>query len=263
MPKPLSGKRALVTGSTQGLGFATACRLAADGCDVVVHGLAEAVTLDALRAGLERDYGVRVLSSAADLRKAEDIAALMEAAIRSFGGVDILVNNAVARHTAPVHDFTPADWEDSIAVNLTAAFHTTRLALPGMKRNRWGRIVNVSSIYGLRGAVNRVGYVTTKTALLGLTRAVALETARDGITCNAICPGTSESPVHEDALARLISTTGYSRQEAEAQLLTGKQPSARLISADGIAALIAFLCGNDAASITGATLPVDAGWSAG
>ena len=131
-----------------------------------------------------------------------------------------------------------------------------------MKTAGWGRIVNVSSIYGLRGAMNRVGYVTTKTALIGLTRAVALETAKDQITCNAVCPGTSESPVHEDALARMAQD-GMARVEAEARLLAGKQPTGRLVAADGVAALIAFLCSDAAADITGAVLAIDAGWSAG
>jgi 3-hydroxybutyrate dehydrogenase len=132
-----------------------------------------------------------------------------------------------------------------------------------MKRTRWGRIVNVSSIYGLRGAANRVGYVTTKTALIGLTRAVALETAKDGITCNAVCPGTSESPVHEDSIARMAVNEGLSPAAAEIRLLAGKQPTGRLIAADGVAGLIAFLCTDTAADITGAVLPIDAGWSAG
>jgi 3-hydroxybutyrate dehydrogenase len=132
-----------------------------------------------------------------------------------------------------------------------------------MRQNNWGRIINVSSIYGLRGAANRVGYVTTKTALIGLTRAVALETAKDGITCNAVCPGTSESPVHHDAIARLITAEGLSPVAAELQLLVGKQPTQRLISANAVAAVVTFLCSDAAADITGATLPIDAGWSAG
>jgi 3-hydroxybutyrate dehydrogenase len=263
MTKSLSGKRALVTGSTQGLGLAIATRLAADGCDVVVHGLAGSKALDAIRASLERDHHVRALSSGADLRNPVEIAEMIAAAAGSIGGIDILVNNAVARHTGPIEDFTPAAWDESLAVNLSAAFHTTRLVLPAMKQNTWGRIVNVSSIYGLRGATNRVGYVTTKTALIGLTRAVALETAKDGITCNAVCPGTSESPVHHDAIARLIAAEGLSPVAAELQLLSGKQPTQRLISAQGIAAFVAFLCSDQAADITGAVLPVDAGWSAG
>ena len=263
MNRPLSGKRALITGSTQGLGLAIARRLAADGCDVVIHGLAESTTLDTIRAEFERDHGVRAQSSGADLRSPAQIDELINAVGRTLGGIDILVNNAVARHNAPVESFTTASWDESLAVNLSAAFHTTRLVVPTMKQNKWGRIVNVSSIYGLRGAANRVGYVTTKTALIGLTRAVALETAKDGITCNAVCPGTSESPVHHDAIARLIAAEGVSPIAAELQLLAGKQPTQRLISAQAVAALVAFLCTEQAADITGAVLPVDAGWSAG
>lgn len=263
MNRPLSGRRALITGSTQGLGLAIATRLAADGCDVVIHGLADAATLEAIRAGFEREHAVRALSSSADLRSPAEIDGLIAAAGRSLGSIDILVNNAVVRHNAPVEAFTTASWDESLAVNLSAAFHTTRVVVPAMKQNNWGRIINVSSIYGLRGAPNRVGYVTTKTALIGLTRAVALETAKDGITCNALCPGTSESPVHHDAIARLIAAEGLSPVAAELQLLAGKQPTQRLISAQSVAAFVAFLCSDQAADITGAVLPVDAGWSAG
>jgi 3-hydroxybutyrate dehydrogenase len=263
MNRPLSGKRALITGSTRGLGLATARRLAADGSDVVIHGLEEGAALEAIRAGVERDHGVRAISSGVDLRDPAAIASLITAAVDALGGIDILVNNAVARHSAPVEEFTAEDWNTTLAVNLSSAFHTTRLLVPGMKQRGWGRIVNVSSIYGLRGATDRVGYVTTKTALLGLTRAVALETAKDGITCNAVCPGTSASPVHEEAIARMIASEGLSPVAAEMQLLVGKQPTGRLVSADGVAALIAFLCSDAAADITGAALPIDAGWSAG
>jgi len=263
MNRPLAGRRALITGSTQGLGLAAARRLAADGCDVVLHGLDNGGDIEATRAGLEREFGVRVRHSGADLREPEQIEMLIADTTGALDAIDILVNNAVARHTALVEEFRPADWDEAMAVNLSAAFHTTRLVVPMMKKAGWGRIVNVSSIYGLRGAVNRVGYVTTKTALIGLTRAVALETAKSGITCNAVCPGTSESPVHEAALAQMTASESLSRAVAEARLLAGKQPTGRLIGADGVAALIAFLCTDAAADITGAVLPIDAGWSAG
>ena len=258
MTRSLSGKRALVTGSTHGLGLAVARRLAAAGCDVVIHGLGGPTAHH-----VDPADGGRVRHSSADLRDARQVAQLIGETVDAWGGIDVLVNNAVARHTGPVEAFEPWQWDESIAVNLSAAFHAIRLSLPSMKKNRWGRIVNVSSIYGLRGATNRVGYVTTKTALVGLTRAVALETAKDGITCNAVCPGTSESPVHELALQRLIASQAVARVDAEAQLLAGKQPTARLIAADGVAAVVAFLCSDEAADITGAALPIDAGWSAG
>jgi 3-hydroxybutyrate dehydrogenase len=180
----------------------------------------------------------------------------------AFGGIDVLVNNAVVRHAHPIEAYPVDAWDEGLAANLSAAFHTIRLALPGMKAAGWGRIVNMSSIYGLRAAPNRIGYVTTKTALIGLTRAVALETTGFGITCNAVCPGTVETPVHEDAVRAMIAAQGIDRSEAEGRLLAGKNPTGRFVSADGVAALVAFLCGPDAADITGAVLPIDGGWSA-
>jgi 3-hydroxybutyrate dehydrogenase len=250
MLRPLEGKCALVTGSTQGLGLAAARALAAAGCRVIVHGLGEPPVIDA------------AMFSAADLRDPEAIAALVRDAAGRFGGIDILVNNAVVRHVAPVEEFDVAHWNEAIAVNLSAAFHTTSVALPYMKHRQWGRIVNVSSIYGLRGAANRVGYVTTKTALIGLTRAVALETVNHGITCNAICPGTTESPVHQDAIERMAAAEMISGEDAERRFLASKQPSGRFIPAASVGALLLFLCSDGAAHITGTALPIDDGWSA-
>jgi 3-hydroxybutyrate dehydrogenase len=259
--RPLAGRSAVVTGSVRGLGLAAARRLAAAGCHVALNGFDAVDDVAALRRGIEDQHGVRTIYSPADLRRMDDIERLIAGAVDAFGNVDIVVNNAVVRHTAPVEAFTPADWDDAIAVNLSAAFHTIRLTVPGMKRNGWGRIVNVSSIYGLRGAVDRVGYVTTKTALIGLTRAVALETVKDGITCNAVCPGTSATPVHEAAVTALMSRDALDRAAAEERVLQGKQPLGRFIDADRVAALIVFLCGPEAADITGAALPIDGGWS--
>ncbi len=259
--RPLAGKRALVTGSVRGLGLAAARRLAASGCHIILNGFGADGSVAAICGALEHEHGVRTLYSPADLRDPDQIARLVDAAGSEFGGVDILVNNAVVRHAAPIEQFAPADWDEAIAVNLSAAFHTIRLTLPAMKRRGWGRIVNVSSIYGLRGAVNRAGYVTTKTALIGLTRAVALETAADGITCNAICPGTSATPVHEATVDALMASEGLARPDAVRRALQGKQPTGRFVGAEEVAALIAFLCGPDAADITGAALPIDGGWS--
>ena len=260
--RPLAAKCALVTGSVRGLGLAAARRLAAAGCDVVLNGFGAEDDIDAIRQSIEDDHRVRAIYSPADLRVPGEIERLVATAIDTFGNVEILINNAVVRHTGAIEAFAPADWDESVAVNISAPFHTTRLVLPAMKRNGWGRIVNVSSIYGLRGAVNRVGYVTGKTALVGLTRAVALETVTHGITCNAICPGTTETPIHEATLQTLIATEGLSRRDAERTLLRGKQPTGRLVSADQVAALIVFLCSPEAADITGAVLPIDGGWSA-
>ena len=246
----LDDKCALITGSTQGLGLAAARAFAAAGAQVIVHGLGAPDAIDA------------AMVSHADLRDPGQIAALFREAAARFGGVDILVNNAVVRHTASIETFSREAWDESIAVNLTAAFHTIHLAVPYMKHRRWGRIINVSSIYGSRGAANRAAYVASKTALIGLTRAVAVETVNDGITCNAVCPGTTESPVHQDAIAKLATLHGVSLTDAERQFLTAKQPSGRFIAAHSVAALMLFLCSGDAAHITGAALPIDDGWSA-
>ena len=259
--RPLAGKCALVTGSVRGLGLAAVRSLAAAGCNVVLNGFEATEDIGGIQRALEHEHGVRSLYSAADLRDPGQIAQLVSAANGAFGPVDILVNNAVVRHTAPVEEFSTTAWEEGLAVNVSAAFHTTRLVIPAMKRQAWGRIINVSSIYGLRGAVNRVSYVTAKTALIGMTRAVALETVAHGITCNAVCPGTSATPVHETRVETLMQTGALSRADAERQVLQGKQPSGRFIAAEKVAALIVFLCGPDAADITGAALPVDGGWS--
>jgi 3-hydroxybutyrate dehydrogenase len=254
----LAGKRALVTGSTQGLGLAVAKRLGSAGCDIVLHGLGDPDAVAGIQLQIKSDFRVQCMVSFADLRNLCSI----EQIFAEVGHVDILVNNAVVRHVAAIESMSPKDWDEDLAVNLSSAFHTIRLALPGMKTRNWGRIVNVSSIYGLVGATNRAGYVTTKTALIGLTRAVALETTSYNITCNAVCPGTSATPLHEAALATLRETQNLQRDAAERLLLEGKQPTGRLIAPDGVAALIALLCAPETRDITGAAIPIDGGWSA-
>jgi 3-hydroxybutyrate dehydrogenase len=179
----------------------------------------------------------------------------------TFGAIDILVNNAVARYAAPVEQFPPGEWDLAIAVNLSAAFHTIRLALPAMRRHNWGRIINVSSIYGLKATTNRISYVTTKTALIGMTRAVALETRDQNITCNAVCPGTVETPVHRKRIEDMMTSESLTRDEAEQQFLATKQPGGRFITAEDVAAMMLFLCGPESRDITGAALPIDGGWS--
>jgi 3-hydroxybutyrate dehydrogenase len=262
MPPLLTGRTALITGSTQGLGLAAARRFAAAGCNVVFSGLVEGQGVAQVQRALESEHGVRTIFSSADLRDPAEIDRMLAEAHGAFGQIDILVNNAVVRHTGSVEGLLPQQWDEAIAVNLSAAFHTIRLALPGMKARNWGRIINVSSIYGLRGATGRVGYVTTKTALIGLTRAVALETHAHAITCNAVCPGTTRTPVHEAAVAALGRDEGLGEADAEARVLAGKQPTGRLVDADAAAALMVFLCTEDARDITGAVLPIDGGWSA-
>jgi 3-hydroxybutyrate dehydrogenase len=257
----VKGKCALITGSVQGLGLAAAKQFAEAGCHVVLNGFADAEAIAAIRTDIERQYGVRTLYSGADLRVPGEIEQMISRSVEAFGAVDILVNNAVVRHAAPVEAFAAERWDEGIAVNLSAAFHTIRLALPLMKKRDWGRIVNVSSIYGLRGAANRVAYVTTKTALVGLTRAVALETLGQNITCNAVCPGTAETPVHEAAIREMMTAGSLTHEDAKRRFLAGKQPTGRFISAESVAALMVFLCGPSSGDITGAALPIDGGWS--
>ena len=258
----LKGKTALVTGSTQGLGLATVERLASHGCNIVMNGFGDAATIDAKRRQLADACGVRVLYHGADLSKPAEITALVEAALGSFGGVDILVNNAVVRHFAPIEDFKPEDWDRGLAVNLSSAFHTTRLILPGMRQRDFGRIINIASIFGLRAVANRVDYVTTKTALIGFTRAVALETAAQNITCNAICPGSSPTPAIEQRLADFMASEGLPREQAVRAFMGSRQPSGRFVSPERVAGLVAFLCGPDGADTTGSAISIDGGWSA-
>jgi 3-hydroxybutyrate dehydrogenase len=260
--KVLTGKHALVTGSTQGLGLAVARRLASNGCDIVLHGLGDPNAMSLVQKQIETDCGVRTMFSSADLSSPAAIEKMIDTVQKTLGSIDILINNAVVRHVAAIESMSPDHWDNDLAVNLSAAFHTIRLALPEMKTHDFGRIVNVSSIYGLVGATKRVGYVTTKTALIGLTRAVALETTGYNITCNAVCPGTSATPVHEASLAALRQSKGLEREAAERQLLEGKQPTGRLIDPNSVAALILSLCGPDSRDITGAAIPIDGGWSA-
>lgn len=258
----LKGKCALITGSTQGLGHAIAERLAAQGCHIVLNGFGDATEIERKRRHLEESHGVRALHHGADVGVPDQIAAMVEMAERAFGSIDIVINNAVIRHFSPLESFKVADWDRALAVNLSSAFHVTRLALPGMRQRDFGRIVNIASIYGLRGTVNRVDYVTTKTALIGFTRAVALEVAGRNITCNAICPGTVPTPAIEERLTSFMAQKGLSREEATQAFLLSRQPSGRFVAMEGAAALVAFLCSPDAADITGAALPIDGGWSA-
>jgi len=258
----LENKCALVTGSIRGLGYAIAGQLAKAGCNVVIHGL-EATTLAAQAAdSLRREYGVSVLLSSADLSRADEIESLMRTAQQEFGNVDIVVNNAVVRHVSPVEDLPTLHWDQSIAVNLSAAFHTSRLAIPGMRARGWGRIVNMSSVYGSSAAVNRIGYVTTKTGLIGMTRAIALETATSGITCNAVCPGTVPTPAILERIADLARTAGISNEQATLDYLAERQPTGRFVAMENVAALILFLCSDAGADITGSVLPIDGGWTA-
>jgi 3-hydroxybutyrate dehydrogenase len=262
MAATLAGKCALITGSTAGLGFAIAEALAREGCNIVLNGIAPVEEGGAAQQQLIQRYGVDALYERADLSQLAEIEGLVAAAVSRFGSVDIVVNNAVVRHFEPIERLKPADWEQSLAVNLSAPFHIARLVLPMMRARGWGRIFNLSSYYGSRGAEDRIGYVTTKTALIGMTRAIALEADDHDITCNAICPGTLATPDIIARIGKLAAAEAITEDEATRRYLAGRRPAGRFVGLDSVGGLIAFLCGPGGRDITGAVLPVDGGWTA-
>ena len=262
MTGSLTGRSALVTGSVAGLGLALARALAREGAAVTLNGLARPGEGEAAAAALAAETGAAVAFDPCDLADPAQIERMTAAAAERSGGIDILVNNAVIRHFQPIEAFTAAEWNASIAVNLSAAFHAARLALPGMKAKGWGRIVNLSSIYGQRGAENRVDYVTTKTALIGLTRAIAIETAATGVTCNAICPGTVPSPAILGRIAGIAAADGVSEDVAARDYILPRHPTGRFVALDSVGALLLFLCSPAGADMTGSVLPIDGGWHA-
>ena len=259
MTKTLEGKTALVTGSTVGIGEAFARAFAGAGCNVVINGFADALAVDRLRASLE-DAGAKVLYHDADVGVPAQIEAMVRAAEDRFGGVDILVNNAVTRHYAPIEAFPVDKWDRALAVNLSAAFHTIRLTLPGMKKRNWGRIINMASIHATNVVRDRVDYITTKHAMVGITRAVALETAQTGVTCNSLSPGLVLTPNCEKQIGTKVAA-GLTREEALTDMLAIRQPSRRMILPAEVAGLGLFLCSDAAANVNGADMPIDGGWA--
>lgn len=256
----LTDRCALITGATSGLGYAFAEGLAKAGANIVINGLPETEEGAQAAKSLADKYGVEAVFEPADLRNPEAIAQMVRAIEGRFGQVDILVNNAVVRHFAPIEAFDPQAWETSLQVNLTAAFHAVRLTLPAMKARGWGRIVNVSSYYGFRGAENRVDYVTTKTAMLGFTRAVAVEAAKSGITCNAICPGSVLTPAIEGRIQGIAAERGVPVDQVRSEYAAERSATGRFVEMSRIAALAVFLCSPEGADMTGSALPVDGGW---
>ena len=258
----LKAKSAVVTGSTSGIGLGIARALAAQGADVMINGFGEAAGIEAVRAQLERTCGVRVRYSAADMARPGEIAAMIAEAEQAFGRVDILVNNAGIQHVAPVDEFPIDQWDAIIAVNLSSAFHATRAVLPGMKRRGWGRILNIASAHGLVASPYKSAYIAAKHGIVGFTKTVALEVARQGITCNAICPGYVLTPLVEKQIDDQARTHGLPREEVVEKVMLERQPSKQFVKVEEVAALAVFLCGEAAASMTGASLPVDGGWVA-
>ena len=258
----LQGKTALVTGSLAGIGHAMASGLAAAGCRIVLHGIDAEASAAPVCDALAQRHGVEVGYVRADLADTRAIESMMGSIASRHGGVDVLVNNAVTRHFSPIESFPPEAWDQALAVNVSAAFHAIRLALPVMRERGWGRIFNMTSVYGERGVANRIDYVTTKTALIGMTRVVALETLNQGVTCNAICPGSVLTPNIDQRVQALMQDQDLDRDAATRLFLAGKQPTGRFVDSSHVAELLVFLCGPAGRDITGTMLPVEGGWLA-
>jgi 3-hydroxybutyrate dehydrogenase len=259
----LTGKTALVTGSTSGIGLAYAKALAVEGANVVINGFGDADAIEQERAGLEKVSGAGARYSGHDLTKVDQIEAMMAEAADAFGGVDILINNAGMQHVAPVEEFPLDKWDLIIALNLTAAFHTTRLALPHMKAKKWGRIIQTASAHSLVASPFKSAYVTAKHGLAGFTKTVALEVATFGITANCISPGYVWTPLVENQIPDTMKARGLTREQVINDVLLAGQPTKQFVTPEQAAALALFLCGDAAAQITGANLSVDGGWTAG
>lgn len=257
----LKDKVALVTGSTGSIGLAVADRLAAAGAALCIHGLGDAKTIEAAREKVAR-HGGKVVFHGADLSQAAEAEALVAFTQKELGGLDILINNAGIQHVAPVDSFPPEKWDQVIAINLSAPFHLTRLALPAMRQKGWGRIVNIASAHGLVASVEKAAYVAAKHGIVGLTKVTALETATTAITCNAICPGWVLTPLVQKQIDALATRDGLSNDAAREKLLLAKQPSGTFVEVEKLAELTLFLCSNAASEMRGSIITMDGGWTA-
>jgi 3-hydroxybutyrate dehydrogenase len=258
----LRGKTAIVTGSTSGIGLGIATALAAEGCDLMLNGFGNAAEIEAQRKGLAEAQGVRVAYSPADMSKPAQIREMVAMAAAELGGIDILVNNAGIQHVAKVIDFPEERWDAVIAINLSAAFHASKAALPHMAAKGWGRIVNIASAHGLVASGEKAAYVTAKHGLVGLTKVIAIEAANEGITCNAICPGWVLTDLVKKQIEARAAAQSIPYQQAHDDLLRERQPMLQYTTPEKIAGLAVFLCGEAASTMTGAALSIDGGWVA-
>ena len=258
----LVGRVSLVTGSTSGIGLGIARALAAAGSQIVLNGFGSPESVADVQAKIAAEFNVRVTYSPADMSKPAAIREMVETTLKSFGRLDILVNNAGIQHVAPLQDFPPEKWDAILAINLSSAFHTTRLALAAMVENKWGRIINIASAHGLVASPFKSAYVAAKHGMLGLTKVTALETAEQGITCNAICPGYVYTPLVEAQIDGQAKAHGIPREQVIRDVLLAQQPNKRFATVEELGALAVFLASDAAASITGVALPVDGGWTA-
>ena len=257
----LKGRTALVTGSTSGIGLGIALSLAQRGVNIVLNGFGDVA---GPRAQVEAagPAGLKVGYHGADMSKPDEIAQMITATEKRFGSIDVLVNNAGIQHVANVEDFPIDRWDAVIAINLSSAFHATRLALPGMKQRNWGRIINIASVHGLVASMQKAAYVAAKHGIIGLTKVVALETANTGVTCNAICPGWVLTPLVQKQVDARAEREGISNDAAKHALVSEKQPSGEFVKPEQLAALAIFLCGPDASEVRGAAWNMDGGWTA-
>jgi 3-hydroxybutyrate dehydrogenase len=258
----LKGKVAIVTGSTSGIGLGIAKVLAGHGADIVLNGFGDAGEIEAIRAGIERERRVRVVHDPADMSKGAAVRELIAATVGRLGRVDILVNNAGIQFTAPVEEFPAEKWDAILAINLSAAFHGMAAAVPRMRQQGWGRIVNIASTHGLVGSIHKAAYVAAKHGLVGLTKVVGLETARSGVTVNAVCPGWVLTPLVEKQIGDIAREKKISRDDAAAALLGEKQPSRSFVTPEQLGGTVAFLCSPAADQITGTAIAVDGAWTA-
>ena len=258
----LKGKVAVVTGSTSGIGLGIARTLAAQGANIILNGFGDTKEIEVLRQSIATEHGVEVRFDGADLSKQDQIEAMMAKALAEFGTIDILVNNAGIQFVAPIDEFPVDKWNAIIAINLTASFHTVRLALPKMKAKKWGRIINIASAHALVASPFKSAYVAAKHGIAGLTKTVALEAAEYGITMNAICPGYVWTPLVQKQIPDTAKARGITEDQVINDVLLHAQPTKKFVQIDEVAAFAAFLASDAAASITGAILPIDGGWTA-
>src|SRR5436305_9884728 len=254
----LKGKSVVVTGSTSGIGLAIARAFATEGANLPLNGFGDKSAIEKERAGIEKEFGVMAIYSPADMTKPAEIAEMVATTEKSFGAVDVLVNNAGIQFVAKVEDFPIEKWDAVIATNLSAAFHTTRVAIPGMKRRKWGRIINIASAHGLVASAEKAAYVAAKHGIIGLTKVVAIEAANDGVTCNAICPGWVLTPLVAQQIEARAKAAGQTFEEAKRILVAEKQPMLNYTTPENIGALAVFLAGDAAATITGSSYSSDA-----
>lgn len=258
----LKGKTAIVTGSTSGIGAGIASALAEQGANIMLNGFGERAAIDRIAKALAERHGVGTAYSPADMSKPAEIRQMVAQTQAAFGSVDIVVNNAGIQHVAKVEDFPDERWDAIIAINLSAAFHIAKAALPGMKQRKWGRIINIASAHGLVASGEKAAYVSAKHGIVGLTKVIAIETANDGITCNAICPGWVLTPLVQQQVEARAKAANISVEAAKEALLREKQPMLQFTTPEKIGALAVYLCSDNASTITGAALPIDGGWTA-